>query len=141
LIKVLPETHKDHKRLLNFYGRPSISIGIPESRVPIPSARHRSLLKARLKLARAPHPFCGSCGKSRGRPSRRLVELGEEATKWPEEVGVLTWLLNLSSRLKAATGILQEMMAKMTQRINDEIAQMQKSDDPKPTKQSPATPN
>ena len=26
----------------------------------------------------------------RGRPSRRLVELGEEATKWPEEVRVLT---------------------------------------------------
>jgi hypothetical protein len=47
----------------------------------------------------------------------------------------------MTESLQAATGILQEMQAKMMQRINDEIAQMQKSDDTKPTKQSPATPN
>ena len=32
-----------------------------------------------------PNLFCSSCRITRGRPSRRLVELGEEATKWPEE--------------------------------------------------------
>jgi hypothetical protein len=47
----------------------------------------------------------------------------------------------LSESMQAETGVMQEMMAKMTQRINDEIAQMQKSDDTKSNKQSPATPN
>jgi uncharacterized protein len=43
--------------------------------------------------------------------------------------------------MQAATGVMQEMMAKMTQSVNDEIAQMQKPDDGKSNKQSPATPN
>jgi uncharacterized protein len=47
----------------------------------------------------------------------------------------------MSESMQAASGVMQEMMAKMTQRINDGIAQMQKSDDTKSTKQSPATPN
>jgi hypothetical protein len=47
----------------------------------------------------------------------------------------------LSETMQAVSGIVQEMQAKMTQRINDEIAQMQKSDDTKSNKQSPATPN
>ncbi|MGA2901723.1 MAG: DUF2059 domain-containing protein [Candidatus Acidiferrales bacterium] len=47
----------------------------------------------------------------------------------------------MSESMQAASGILQEMMAKMTQRVNDEIAQMQKSDDGKSNKPSPSTPN
>src|SRR6202167_6427759 len=47
----------------------------------------------------------------------------------------------ISDSIQAASGILQEMMAKMTQRVNDEIAQMQKSDDGKSNKPSPSTPN
>jgi hypothetical protein len=47
----------------------------------------------------------------------------------------------MSESMQAASGVMQDMMAKMTQRVNDEIAQMQKPDDTKSTKQSPATPN
>ena len=47
----------------------------------------------------------------------------------------------MSESMQAASGILQEMMAKMTQRVNDEIAQMQKADDGKSSKPSPSTPN
>ncbi|MGA2845541.1 MAG: DUF2059 domain-containing protein [Candidatus Acidiferrales bacterium] len=47
----------------------------------------------------------------------------------------------MSESLQAATGILQKMQAKMTQRVNDEIAQMQKSDDGKSNKPSTSTPN
>ncbi len=47
----------------------------------------------------------------------------------------------LSESMQAASGVMQDMMAKMTQRVNDEIAQMQKSDDTKSNKQSPPTPN
>jgi hypothetical protein len=47
----------------------------------------------------------------------------------------------MSESMQAASGILQEMMAKMTQRVNDEIAQMQKSDDGKSNKPSTSTPN
>jgi uncharacterized protein len=43
--------------------------------------------------------------------------------------------------MQAASGVMQKMMADATQRVNDEIAQMQKSDDGKSNKQSPATPN
>jgi uncharacterized protein len=47
----------------------------------------------------------------------------------------------MSESMQAASGVMQEMMAKMTQRVNDEIAQMQKADDGKSNKPSPATPN
>jgi hypothetical protein len=47
----------------------------------------------------------------------------------------------MSESMQAATGVMQKMQAKMTQRVNDEIAQMQKADDGKSDKQSPATPN
>ena len=47
----------------------------------------------------------------------------------------------MSESMQAASGVLQEMMAKMTQRINDEIAQMQKADDGKSNKQPASTPN
>jgi hypothetical protein len=43
--------------------------------------------------------------------------------------------------MQAASGVVQKMMVDATQRVNDEIAQMQKADDGKSTKQSPATPN
>jgi hypothetical protein len=57
----------------------------------------------------------------------------------------------MSESMQAASGIIQKMMAKAMQRIDDEIAQVQKAndgkpadaktDDGKPDKQSPATPN
>src|ERR1700722_1991205 len=57
----------------------------------------------------------------------------------------------MSESMQAASGIIQKMMAKAMQRIDDEIVQMQKTndgkpadtktDDGKPAKQSPATPN
>jgi uncharacterized protein len=47
----------------------------------------------------------------------------------------------MSESMQAASGVMQDMMAKMTQRVNDEISQMQKSDDAKPNQQSPVTPN
>jgi len=43
--------------------------------------------------------------------------------------------------MQAASGVIQKMMANMTQRVNDEIAQMQKADDGKSSKPSPSTPN
>ena len=57
----------------------------------------------------------------------------------------------MSESMQASTGIIQKMMAKAMERVNDEIAQVQKAndgkpadkttDDGKPAKQSPATPN
>jgi uncharacterized protein len=47
----------------------------------------------------------------------------------------------MSESMQAASGVMQDMMAKMTQRVNDDISQMQKSDDAKPNQQSPVTPN
>src|ERR1700722_5603816 len=57
----------------------------------------------------------------------------------------------MSESMQAASGIIQKMMAKTMERVNDEIAQVQKTndgkpadkttDDGKPAKQSPATPN
>ena len=47
----------------------------------------------------------------------------------------------MSESMQAASGIMQGMMAKMTQRVDDEIAQMQKADDGKSSKPSPSTPN
>jgi hypothetical protein len=47
----------------------------------------------------------------------------------------------MSESMQAASGILQGIMAKMTQRVDDEIAQMQKADDGKSSKPSPSTPN
>lgn len=47
----------------------------------------------------------------------------------------------LSESMQAEAGVMQEMMAKMTQRVQEQIAQMQKSDDAKPGKPSPSTPN
>jgi len=57
----------------------------------------------------------------------------------------------MSESMQAASGIIQKMMAKAMQRVDDEIAQIQKSYDGKPAdgktddgktgKQSPATPN
>jgi hypothetical protein len=47
----------------------------------------------------------------------------------------------MSESMQAASGILQGIMAKMTQRVDDEIAQMQKADDGKSNKASPSTPN
>ena|ERR1700735_212559 len=47
----------------------------------------------------------------------------------------------MSESMQAASGVMQEMMAKMTQRVDDEIAQMQKADDGKNNKQSTAAPN
>lgn len=56
-----------------------------------------------------------------------------------------------SESMQAASGIVQKMVAKAMERVNDDIAQMQKSDNSKPAdkttdegktgKQSPATPN
>jgi len=56
-----------------------------------------------------------------------------------------------SESMQAASGIVQKMVAKAMERVNDEIAQVQKAndgkpadgktDDGKPGKQSPATPN
>jgi hypothetical protein len=56
-----------------------------------------------------------------------------------------------SESMQAASGIVEKMVAKAVERVNDEIAQMQKSDNGKPadgksddgktSKQSPATPN
>jgi len=43
--------------------------------------------------------------------------------------------------LPAAKAIAEKMMAKATQRLQDEIAQLQKADDGKSTKESPSTPN
>jgi uncharacterized protein len=56
--------------------------------------------------------------------------------KYLKELPLIT-----AESMQAASGIAQKMMAKATQRLQDEIAQMQKSDDGKSTKQSPATPN
>ena len=47
----------------------------------------------------------------------------------------------MSESMQAATGVMQNMMAKMTQQIDDQIAQMQKADDGKSSKPSPSTPN
>jgi hypothetical protein len=47
----------------------------------------------------------------------------------------------MSETMQAASGIVQKMMAKMTQACQDEIAQARKPDDPKSDKPSPATPN
>jgi hypothetical protein len=47
----------------------------------------------------------------------------------------------MSESMQAASGVMQEMMVKMTQRVDDEIAQMQKADDGKNNKQSTAAPN
>jgi hypothetical protein len=57
----------------------------------------------------------------------------------------------MSESMQASSGILQKMMAKTMQRVDDEIAQVQKANDSKPAdgktddgkaaKQSPATPN
>lgn len=57
----------------------------------------------------------------------------------------------MSESMQASSGIVQKMMAKVMERVNDEIAQVQKSDngkpadaktdDGKPAKQSLATPN
>jgi hypothetical protein len=47
----------------------------------------------------------------------------------------------MAESMQAASGVMQEMMAKMTQRVNDEIAQMQKADDGKANKPSTVTPN
>jgi hypothetical protein len=57
----------------------------------------------------------------------------------------------MSESMQAASGIIQKMMAKAMQRVDDEIAQVQKANDGKPAdgktddgktgKQSPATPN
>jgi uncharacterized protein len=47
----------------------------------------------------------------------------------------------MSESMQAASGVMQEMMAKMTQRVNDQIAQMQKTDDGKSNKPSASTPN
>lgn len=47
----------------------------------------------------------------------------------------------MSESMQAASGVMQKMMADATQRVNDEIAQMQKADDGKTNKQSTATPN
>src|ERR1700678_4550346 len=47
----------------------------------------------------------------------------------------------MSESMQAATGVMQNMMAKMTQQIDDQIAQMQKADDGKSNKPSPSTPN
>jgi hypothetical protein len=52
----------------------------------------------------------------------------------------------MSESMQAASGIIQKMMAKVMQRVDDEIAQVQKANDGKPAdgktgKQSPATPN
>ena len=46
-----------------------------------------------------------------------------------------------SESMQAASGVMQKMLADATQHVTDEISQMQKSDDAKPNKQSPATPN
>jgi hypothetical protein len=47
----------------------------------------------------------------------------------------------MSETTQVASGIVQKMMAKMTQAVQDEIAQAQKPNDPKSDKPSPATPN
>jgi hypothetical protein len=46
-----------------------------------------------------------------------------------------------SESMQAASGVMQKMLADASQHVSDEISQMQKSDDAKSTKQSPATPN
>jgi uncharacterized protein len=43
--------------------------------------------------------------------------------------------------MQAASGVLQKVMADATQRVNDQIAQMQKADDGKSNKPSTSTPN
>jgi uncharacterized protein len=47
----------------------------------------------------------------------------------------------LAESMQAEAGTMQKMMTKMTQQIDDQIAQMQKSDDGKSNKPSPSTPN
>ena len=43
--------------------------------------------------------------------------------------------------MQAASGVMQKMMTKMTQQIDEQIAQMPKSDDGKSSKQPASTPN